>query len=166
MIEKMSDRQSLIRRRIIYPKYLSNLLKLLIFPISYRDLGTPDEAEKLRAQSQVFEGMASRTIELDFSIHEVERFKKVFNNLSVLNISRIYLWIEGSIDCGLVKIDSLADINVEYLLSSADWGIMGLLSEDMKDYLLLEINEYNDGLKVGLDAKGANWGAIDFSHIQ
>jgi len=110
--------------------------------------------------------MKSRAIELNFSIRESERLGKIFDHLSSVNIFSIYVWIEGSIDCGLIKIDSLADINVEYLLSSAEWGIMGLLSEDMKDYLLLEINEYDDGLKVGLEIKGANWGALDFSFVQ
>lgn len=155
-----------MRKKIFIAKYLGMLSKLVAKPVFEKNIGSINDAKNIRAQSQIFEGMSSQKIELNFSIHEAERLEKIFICLGALNFSNVYLWVENSIDCGLLKIDSLASINVEYLLGSADWGIMGLLSEDMKDYLLLEINEYDDGLKVGLDAKGANWGAIDFSHIQ
>ncbi|WP_139160284.1 hypothetical protein [Paracidovorax valerianellae] len=155
-----------MRKKIFIAKYLEMLSKLVIKPVFEKDIGNIDDAKKIRAQSQIFEGIYSQKIELNFSMHEAERIRRIFGYLSTVNVSSVYLWLENSIDCGLLKIDSLADINVEYLLGSADWGIMGLLSEDMKDYLLLEINEYDDGLKVGLDAKGANWAAVDFSLIQ
>ncbi|GKS97925.1 hypothetical protein AVKW3434_01075 [Acidovorax sp. SUPP3434] len=154
-----------IRKKIFISKYLEMLSKIVGKPVFEKDIGSIADAKRIRAHSQVFEGMYSQKIELNFSIHEADRIKNIFSYLRAVNISSVYLWVENSIDCGLLKIDSLADVNVEYLLGSTDWEIMGLLSEDMKDYLLLEINEYSDGLKFGLDVKGANWSAIDFSSI-
>jgi len=51
MIERMSVKQSLIRKKIAFPNYLKNLSKILGLPVSEENLGTPDEAKKLRAES-------------------------------------------------------------------------------------------------------------------
>jgi hypothetical protein len=159
----MSSSSKELRRKLQLKRYLAELAAVTGRQIQADELIGLEQTTKLQADQQKFRTQSFASYEVPLSHITTKRFIDFIDRLSKSNNSNVYLWIMRSMDCGVIRLQSLYDVAWGLDLSASEEGILVFVTDDLEDSLLLDFSELPTGEQImTIETKGANWESVTY----
>jgi len=159
----MSDLNSKFQARSNLPVYLAELGQLMRRAVGAGELLPLEETHTIRERASKFKRTPLRKQELPFSDRETTRFHAMIEQLSTLNSASIYVWTPRAYICGLHRLVPLHEINFQFAFDINREGILSLLTEDLRNGLLLDFSEEVAGVRtLEIELSGESWGLAKY----
>jgi hypothetical protein len=154
----MSIMSQKIRRLRGIKTYLAELSILVGRPVAEEELGGLDEVAVIRNDARKFSEQLVPSFEVEFSARLTRRFTEFVGKLCQANPSPVYIWTPRTYDCGAFLIPSLNKINFAFDFSINPERILGFLTKDMVDRLVLDFELLPSGERsMTVKVQGENW---------
>lgn len=143
--------------------YLAELAVLTRRRVVADELGTAEEAARVRECARGFSGQAAACLEVPFAERMTERFRAFAQRLQAANASSIYVWTPRTIDCGALVVPTLMAIHFDFDFTINEDGILSFMATDFEDRLLLDFSTSalgNELMKI--ETQGRNWAAVTY----
>lgn len=145
-------------QKLHFKKYLAELSVLVGRDISSENLLSLEQTKAIRQASLKFDTQPKAQYRIPFSEKSENRFRSFIQRLSSANSSSIFVFTPRTITCGVFPIASLEQIKWEFDFSINGEGILGFLTEDICDSLLLDFSESDfNQQELTVEVKGHNW---------
>lgn len=144
------------KRRRLYGKqflheYLKELNALTNIQIEKDMLLSIEETDKL---GKVSHEMSYKS---QIFFHEKDKLLIFIGQLIKLKNGMCYLWISYSNDCGILKLNSLNDFNVNFNFEDEHAGLIAIIMEDLSNELILDYFEDNGEYYLDIETYGKEW---------
>ena len=141
--------------------YMDELRSFTGVNIDAKSLSSIKEAENIREKSLSLNKLQATKNVIKFDEKNDERFKRFVINLREANSNPIYIWLHGSNLHGLLKVNSIADIDFSFPFNVNSDGIVVFLTSDFSDRLLLDFYHDSEGQEMlEVELKGKHWSSI------
>lgn len=159
----MINKKSIEYRQHI-KSYLSELTLLINQEINEIDLSSLLEVEDVRRKASSLNDFPISKFVIPFNDKATGKFRSFIEALYQANDSEVYIWTKRTNVCGLYKIESIRNINIDFPFEINDEGILVFLSADFKDKLLLDFSLDSNGNKIlEVEMQGQNWSDINYN---
>lgn len=139
--------------------YLGELEKLALQKVDVSKL-VLDRIDVLKEAAIRLSNNQGEFFQIPFEEKRGVDFKIYINRLKSVNSGKVYLWTDYSNYCGLLLLDDLTQLNLEFGFHDEHSGIMTLLAENLKDKLILDWSEEGGRRMLEIESYGENWGSI------
>lgn len=154
----MSDLANKLARNANLRGYLNQLSELVGHEVAEQQLSSLEEVEKLKEVASQLKGYPKRHFEIDPEALAQERFTSLVQRLAEANSSPISIWLDATLYCGTFYISGISEFNFSFRLTSIPEGIVGLLTRDGSDELLLDFSPD----EVEVELRGKTWGNVEY----
>lgn len=159
----MINKKSLEYRQNI-KVYLSELALLINQGINESDLSSLAEVDDTRRKASFLNGFPVSKFVISFNEKVTEKFRRFIDALYQANDSEVYIWTKRTNVCGLYKIESIRNINLDFPFEINNEGILVFLSADFKDKLLFDFSlDSNGNHMLEIEMQGQNWSDINYN---
>ncbi len=90
-----------------------------------------------------------------------EKLLLLIGRLISLKDGKIYLYTSYSEDCGLLKLDSLKDFNVNFNFNDEHYGLIIIILQDLSNKLILDFYEEKERYYLEIEAYGGDWSKLN-----
>jgi hypothetical protein len=144
--------------------YLSELTLLANKNVNESDILDIIEVDDVRQKSFGLNDFEISKFRILFDDRVTEKFKNFIDTLYQANDNEVYIWTKRTEICGLYKVESIKNINLNFPFKVNHEGILVFLSTDFKDKLLLDFSLDSNGEKMlEVETQGQNWSAINYN---
>jgi hypothetical protein len=144
-------------------QYLKELEALAGRPVHVRELTSPQDAAAVQTAAQKFIKMSKRVLEMPFAELRSPDFQRFAAALALQNPSPVWIWTPRTEVMGMLRVDSLQQVNFGFDFSINTEGILSLLTADLEDSLLLDFSISDVGeQRVQVEIQGTNWEAVAY----
>lgn len=159
----MINKKSIEYRQHI-KSYLSELTVIINQYVSEIDLSSLSDVEDARRKAVSLNDFPVSKFIIPFNEKATEKFRSFIDALYQANDSEVYIWTKRTNVCGLYKIKSIRNINIDFPFEINDEGILVFLSADFKDRLLFDFSLDSNGNKIlEIEMQGRNWSGINYN---
>ncbi|MFI3157237.1 MAG: hypothetical protein QX199_13870 [Methylococcaceae bacterium] len=160
----MINKKSLEYRQNI-KAYLLELSSLINQYINESDISGLAEIEIIRHKASSLNGFPVSKFVISFNEKVTEKFRNFIDGLYYANDSEVYIWTKRTNICGLYKIESIRNINLDFPFEINDEGILVFLSADFKDKLLFDFASDSNGNKMlEIEVQGQSWPDVSYNN--
>ena len=144
--------------------HLAELTVLLGRPIAEIELESLEKTASLVDEvKKRFQTPNALTFEIPFGDRLLDLFKHFVMKLHASNPSPIYIWVERTNYCGVLRVPSVCSIKYDFDFWIERNGVISLVTEDLKDKFVLDLLLSDDGEeRLELRVQGENWGGIKY----
>lgn len=86
-----------------------------------------------------------------------ERLSHLFNSISEMMDSEIYLFTDYSLYCGVLKLNSITDFNINFSFEDEEKGIITLRTVDNSNAIILDFYEEHGNKLLEIEVMGDEW---------
>lgn len=160
----MTDKRERIAYLTHIEKYLAVLARITGKVINRDDLEALEETDKVRKKAAHYLRHPLNKYEINYDSLSAEKLDNFFDKLYESNDNKVYLWVEGANECGLLKIHSIKSINFSFFFNPDLIQVLSITTEDLEDKLLLDIDldEDNSPKMLTIEYQGKNWSGVEF----
>ncbi len=151
-----------LKRNLHLKSHLDELSGLIGRQVAVSDLEEVELTQTVRQKSMSLSTYPKKCFEILFREKSERRFGAYLGNLSSANPAPIYLWTRYSDECGLLRISTLADIDLSFPFDASDAGILSLVTEDFMDQLSLDYFEEGGELLLEVSTQGRSWPTVSY----
>ena len=150
------------KRRLYGKQYLSlhinELNALTNIDISSEDLLSIVDTDLIVLNiKERFQPPSNKCYKAKISFSDKEKLLIFIGSLIKLKDREAYISVEHSLDCGLLKINSLRDFNVNFELKKATSELFTITLSDYSNRLLLDISEEDGEHYLEIEVYGDDW---------
>jgi hypothetical protein len=161
-----SEAQRQFRYKANIKKYLLQLKHLTRRDVSATDLMTLAETDALREKSKKIERLPVQKFTIPFADRDGSAMKALVAALYARHQSRIYLWTELANICGGLWLGSILDFNFNFDFDVDSNGVFSLLSEDLRQKLVLDFGDLEGNQMLEVELSGDAWGLAPLGNVQ
>lgn len=133
-METLEQKKRRLFGRFLLPDYLKELNNLVKYKITALDLLSIEESDKILE--------ASKKLEKRFfhkcTFGDKKELHSIISNIGTKDKNPYYLYTEYSNDCGMAKINTINDFNVNFSFYDEHSGLIILINENTTNKILLD----------------------------
>jgi len=150
-------REARIRKQTL-SRYLKKLKCLTGRDLTPASLLSVEETESIHEQLSDLANSHASKFTIAFEDKLSERFRNYVENLYKANPVPVYLWIEESSMCGLIRLKSIKSVNFTFPFDVCPNGVITFSTADFRDRLLLDFFEDGVGQRMlEVESQGKHW---------
>lgn len=154
----MQSYSARFRQKLYMKSYLLELAALAGRVVQADELLDLEQTAALRSAMQKFRTQTTAFSEIQFSDRKSERFKIFVQRLCSANSSPVYVWIQRTIDCGVLLMPSLSAVCWDFDPSVDADGTIAFVTSDLADSLLLDFSDLSTSEQhMKIEVQGMNW---------
>lgn len=143
------------KRRVFGKQYLSEYLKELNALTNINI--TADMLLSIVESDSVGTVTKEYSYKLTINFYDKETLLLLVRQLINLKDGPCYLYTAYSTDCGILKLSSLKDFNINFNFDDEHAGLLKLTLEDLSNELVLDFYEENDEYYLEIEIFGKQW---------
>jgi len=142
-------------------RHLTELSHLTKRQVTEAELLSLEQTRDLRERS-ASAPKASQKFQIPFAERGSTRFLELIRAAYDRNPGPIYLWTEGAISCGVLKLGSILHFNTAFDFGIERNGVISLVSEDLGSRIVLDFYEEDGEQILEVELAGSEWGDLRY----
>lgn len=140
--------------------YLVELETLTNRRIERGELLSLEETERIALEGRMLKRLPTHAITLEFRRLATPRLRELALELDRSNPSGVYIWTPRTGVCGLLPPVPISEFNFGFPFELNADGMLKLVTADLADSLVVDLEDSNGRRTAQLELSGPNWGHV------